>query len=84
MYLKFENVLGLNKVKFLMVNFRKLERLMLLLISIGKEMLKEYLLKSKFYDKQNFIATNKFMDLCYDYLEFSLGFQGILKVSLWI
>jgi len=36
-------------------------------------------IKAEFYDKQNFIATNKFMDLCYDYPELSLGFQGVLK-----
>jgi len=36
-------------------------------------------IKAEFYDKQVFITTNKFMDLCYDYLELSLGFQGILK-----
>jgi len=55
---------------------------MLLLISIGKEEkdVKRNSIKAEFYDKQNFIATNKFMDLCYDYTELSLGFQGILKV----
>ena len=36
-------------------------------------------IKAEFYDKQNFIATNKFMNLCYDYPELSLGFQGIFK-----
>ena len=36
-------------------------------------------IKAEFYDNQNFNATNKFMDLCYDYPELSLGFQGILK-----
>jgi len=36
-------------------------------------------IKAEFYNKQNFIATNKYMDLCYDYPELSLGFQGILK-----
>ena len=48
MFLKFENKPGLNKVKFLMVNFRKLETLMLLLISTGKRMLKENLSKRNF------------------------------------
>ena len=52
---------------------------MLLLISIWESDVKRKSIQSEFYDKQNFIATNKFMDLCYSYQELSLGFQGILK-----
>ena len=51
---------------------------MLLLVFNWKE-IKRKSIKAELYKKQNFNATNKFMDLCYDYPELSLGFQGILK-----
>ena len=36
-------------------------------------------IKAEFYDNHSFYETNKYLDLCYDYPELSLGFQWLMK-----